>query len=49
MKALLSLCAVSAALAAADQVYCLMEGKVTLSGRPDELTRDQIQAAYFGV
>lgn len=39
----------TAALAAADQVYCLMEGKVTLSGRPDELTRDQIQAAYFGV
>lgn len=39
----------SAALAAADQVYCLMEGRVTLSGKPDELTRDQIQAAYFGV
>lgn len=39
----------SAALAAADQVYCFMEGRVTLSGKPHELTRDQIQAAYFGV
>lgn len=39
----------TAALAAADHVYCLMEGRVTLSGKPDQLSRDQIQAAYFGV
>lgn len=37
-----------AALRAADRVYCFMEGRVSLSGRPDELSRDAIQAAYFG-
>jgi branched-chain amino acid transport system ATP-binding protein len=38
----------SAALAAADRVVCLMEGRVTLEGRPGELTRDAIHHAYFG-
>ena len=37
------------ALKVADRVYCMMEGKVTLTGRPDELTREAIHAAYFGV
>jgi branched-chain amino acid transport system ATP-binding protein len=37
-----------AALETADRVYCFMEGRVSLSGRPAELTRDAIQAAYFG-
>ena len=37
-----------AALRAADRVYCFMEGRVRLSGRPSELTRDAIHAAYFG-
>jgi branched-chain amino acid transport system ATP-binding protein len=37
------------ALKVADRVYCMMEGRVTLSGRPAELTRDEIHAAYFGV
>ena len=37
------------ALKVADRVYCMMEGKVTLSGRADELTREAIHAAYFGV
>lgn len=37
-----------AALAAADRVYCFMEGRVSLSGRPNELSREAIQAAYFG-
>lgn len=36
------------ALAVADRVYCMMEGRVTLEGRPDEISREQIQAAYFG-
>ncbi|MGR3469254.1 MAG: ABC transporter ATP-binding protein [Shimia sp.] len=36
------------ALAVADRVFCMMEGRVTLTGRPDELTRDAIHAAYFG-
>jgi branched-chain amino acid transport system ATP-binding protein len=37
------------ALAVADRVYCLQEGRITLSGRPQELTRAQIGLAYFGV
>jgi len=37
-----------AALAAADRLYCLMEGRVTLQGRPADLSREAIQAAYFG-
>lgn len=36
------------ALAAADRIYCLLEGHVSLTGRPAELTRPQITAAYFG-
>jgi branched-chain amino acid transport system ATP-binding protein len=39
---------VAQALRAADRVYCLQEGRVSLAGRPSELTRDQIHAAYFG-
>jgi branched-chain amino acid transport system ATP-binding protein len=37
------------ALRAADHVYCMQKGRVTLEGRPDALTRDQIKLAYFGV
>lgn len=37
------------ALKVADRVYCLMEGRVTLTGTPASLTRDDIHAAYFGV
>jgi branched-chain amino acid transport system ATP-binding protein len=37
------------ALAVADRVYCFQEGRVPLSGRPAELTRDAIHAAYFGI
>lgn len=36
------------AMKIADRVYCMMEGRVTLSGRPSELTRDAIHDAYFG-
>ncbi|MEO0542638.1 MAG: ABC transporter ATP-binding protein [Pseudomonadota bacterium] len=36
------------ALRVADRVYCMMEGHVTLSGKPDELSRDAIHDAYFG-
>jgi branched-chain amino acid transport system ATP-binding protein len=39
---------VGTALKVADRVYCLMEGRVTLEGRPADLNRDQIHAAYFG-
>jgi branched-chain amino acid transport system ATP-binding protein len=37
------------ALKVADRVYCMMEGRVTLTGAPAELTREAIHAAYFGV
>jgi len=37
------------ALAAADRVYCLLEGRVALHGRPGELTREQITDAYVGL
>jgi branched-chain amino acid transport system ATP-binding protein len=37
------------ATAVADRVHCLQEGRMTLSGRPGELTRDAIHAAYFGI
>lgn len=37
------------ALAMADRVTCLQEGRVALEGRAGEVTRADIQAAYFGV
>jgi branched-chain amino acid transport system ATP-binding protein len=37
------------ALKIADRVYCMMEGRITLSGRPGELSREAIHDAYFGV
>lgn len=30
-------------------IYCLQEGRVSLQGRSDALTREQIAQAYFGV
>lgn len=36
------------ALSVSNRIYCLLEGRVTLSGRPGDITRDQITAAYFG-
>lgn len=39
---------ISQALKVADRVYCMMEGRVTLEGRPSEISRDDIHAAYFG-
>ena len=37
------------ALSVADRVYCFQEGRMTLTGRPAELTRDEIHNAYFGM
>jgi branched-chain amino acid transport system ATP-binding protein len=37
------------AMSVADRAYCFQEGRVSLSGRPVELTRDAIHAAYFGL
>ena len=39
---------IAQALAAASRAYCLQEGKVALSGRAAELTREAVSAAYFG-
>jgi branched-chain amino acid transport system ATP-binding protein len=40
---------VSQALKVADRVYCMMEGRISLTGKPSEITREQVHAAYFGV
>ena len=37
------------ALSASARVHCLLEGRITLSGRPAELSRAQISSAYFGI
>jgi branched-chain amino acid transport system ATP-binding protein len=37
------------ALKVADRVYCFQEGRMTLTGRPDEITSEQIHDAYFGL
>jgi branched-chain amino acid transport system ATP-binding protein len=37
------------ALAAANHVYCLQEGRVVLAGVAGTLTREAISSAYFGV
>jgi ABC-type lipopolysaccharide export system ATPase subunit len=36
------------ALSVADRVYCMMEGRVTLTANAAEVSRQQIHAAYFG-
>ena len=36
------------ALQVADRVYCFQEGRLSLTGRPQELSREQIHHAYFG-
>ncbi len=40
---------VDQAMAAADRVYCLLEGRISLAGVPGQLTRAQITTAYFGL
>ncbi len=40
---------IDAALNISDHVYCFMHGKVTLHGAPNELTKERISAAYFGL
>jgi branched-chain amino acid transport system ATP-binding protein len=36
------------AMKVSDRVYCFSEGRMTLSGSPDMLSREDIHAAYFG-
>ena len=40
---------VSQALRVATHLHCLLEGRTTLQGTPAEVTRAQVEAAYFGV
>ena len=37
------------ALSVADRVQCLLEGRTVLEGAAADVTREQVQAAYFGV
>ncbi len=37
------------ALRAASRAYCLQEGRVALTGKASELTREAVSAAYFGM
>ena len=39
---------INQALQVADRVYCFQEGRVSLTGTPKDLTREQIARAYFG-
>jgi branched-chain amino acid transport system ATP-binding protein len=36
------------AMKVADRLYCFQEGRLSLAGRPKDLTRDSIHRAYFG-
>jgi len=40
---------INQAMAIADRIYCFQEGRVSLEGRPAELTGEQIKTAYFGM
>ena len=40
---------VNRGLKAADHVYCMLEGKVSLSGRPKDFSQEDISKAYFGI
>lgn len=39
---------ISRALSVADRVYCMMEGRITLTAPAKHVTREAIHAAYFG-
>jgi branched-chain amino acid transport system ATP-binding protein len=39
---------IAQALKVSDRVYCMMEGRITLSGKSDALDRRAIHQAYFG-
>jgi branched-chain amino acid transport system ATP-binding protein len=40
---------ISRSLAVADRFYTLIEGRVTLAGRPDEVSRNVVMKHYFGL
>jgi branched-chain amino acid transport system ATP-binding protein len=33
----------------ADRVHCLLEGRSVLQGRPQDLSAEQVEHAYFGI
>ena len=37
------------AMRVASRIYCFQEGRVSLTGKPANLSREQISAAYFGL
>jgi branched-chain amino acid transport system ATP-binding protein len=39
---------IAQAMKVSDRVYCFQEGRLSLTGRPQDLTRAQIHDAYFG-
>lgn len=39
---------ITRSLGIADRFVCMLEGRVALSGRPDQFTREQIAESYFG-
>ena len=40
---------INQALSVADHFYCFQEGRISLSGKPGEVDKQQIKAAYFGL
>jgi branched-chain amino acid transport system ATP-binding protein len=40
---------ITRSLGIADRFYCLLEGRVTLAGRPGDTTRETVVKHYFGV
>lgn len=40
---------ITRSLAVADRFYCLLEGRVNLSGRPQDTSRDVVAQHYFGM
>ncbi|MEM6636757.1 MAG: ABC transporter ATP-binding protein [Pseudomonadota bacterium] len=40
---------ITKALSVSSRVYCFQEGRISLEGRTDAVSRDEITAAYFGV
>jgi branched-chain amino acid transport system ATP-binding protein len=40
---------ITRSLGVADRFYCLLEGRVNLTGKPAETTRETVVKHYFGV
>lgn len=40
---------IARALAVSDRTYCMQEGRISLSGKSQALSRDAVNQAYFGV